>query len=145
MNLSDYFLNRLSTAQHDHPYVPLWDFDAPQPSDAPPLRDTSAGMIAANGMLLLHQILHNNSPYLAAVLRIAKDTIALSLSSDLAKFSVSKEGELAVEEGAWDGILMHSTANNNEHAVVRYSDHGLVYAEYYFLELGNKLLRMGLV
>jgi hypothetical protein len=48
-------------------------------------------------------------------------------------------------EGHWDGILMHATANNNEDAHKRYWDHGLVYADYYFLEAGNKLLRMGLV
>ena len=40
-------------------------------------------------------------------------------------------------------ILMHSTANNYENALVRYADHGYVVADYYFLELGNKLLRMG--
>jgi hypothetical protein len=115
------------------------------PQDTLPLRDTSAGMIAANGLLLLHQILRNNSPYLAAAIRIAKETVELSLSSDRARFSVGDDGRVTVERGAWDGILMNATANNNEFAVMRYSDHGLVYADYYFLELGNKLMRMALV
>lgn len=143
IHLSDYFLQRMSSATHDHPFVPVWDFDAPP--QTPPLRDTSAGMIAANGLVLLHQILNNNSPYLASALRIAKETIDLSLSSDRASFSIAGDGAVTVEKGSWDGILMNATANNNENAVVRYSDHGLVYADYYFLEFGNKLMRMGLV
>jgi hypothetical protein len=143
INLAKYFLNRLSNATHSHPYVPVWDFDAPL--ETPPLRDTSAGMIAANGLVLLHQILNSNSTYLTAALRIAKETVDLSLSSDRASFSFADDGEVSVESGSWDGILMNATANNNENAVVRYSDHGLVYADYYFLEFGNKLLRMGLV
>jgi hypothetical protein len=57
-------------------------------------------------------------------------------------FPVVKEGG---EGNHFDGILMHATANNNEDAFKRYADHGLVYADYYFLEVGNKLLRMGLV
>jgi hypothetical protein len=143
INLSKYFLDRLSTSPHSHPYVPVWDFDAP--AETPPLRDTSAGMIAANGLLLLHQILHNDSPYLTAALRIAKETIDLSLSRDVASFSVGDNGEVGVGPGSWDGILMNATANNNENAVVQYSDHGLVYADYYLLEFGNKLMRMGLI
>ena len=77
-------------------------------------------------------------------MRIAKDTIAFALSSDEPRFHVRPEGKVAVEAGSWDGILMHATANNNENALERYSDHGLVYADYYFLEFGNKLMRMGL-
>lgn len=143
INLSKYFLERMSKSTHTNPYVPVWDFDAP--AQTPPLRDTSAGMIAANGLVLLHQILNNNSPYLAAALRIAKETVDLSLSSDKASFSIGDDGGVSVEKGSWDGILMNATANNNENALMRYSDHGLVYADYYFLELGNKLMRMGLV
>jgi hypothetical protein len=142
-SLAKYFLKRMSEATHAHPYVPVWDFDAPP--ESPPLRDTSAGMIAANGLVLLHQILNNNSPYLAAALRIVKETIELSLSSDKASFSIGADGEVTVGSGSWDGILMNATANNNENAVMRYSDTGLVYADYYFLEFGNKLMRMGLV
>lgn len=142
-NLSRYFLDRMSKSTHSHPFVPVWDFDAPV--ESPPLRDTSAGMIAANGLVLLHQILNNNSPYLDAALQIAKETIDLSLSSHSATFLVGDDGEVGVAPGTWDGILMNATANNNENAVVRYSDHGLIYADYYFLEFGNKLMRMGLV
>jgi hypothetical protein len=146
--LATFFLSQLSNATVPYPYVPLWDFDAPIAEGSEALRDTSAGMIAANGLVLLHQILQNNSPYLDAVLRITKDTLDYCLASETAKFEVGNEGKVSVpsaSEGQWDGILTHSTANHNEHALHRYSDHGLVYADYYFLELGNKLLRMGLV
>jgi hypothetical protein len=146
--LSTFFLSQLSSSTVHHPYVPIWDFDAPTPEGSEALRDTSAGMIAANGFLLLHQILHNNSPYLDAVLRITKDTLDYCLASETANFELDKEGKISVpnaSEGQWDAILMHATANNNGDALHRYSDHGLVYADYYFLELGNKLLRMGLV
>jgi hypothetical protein len=37
--------------------VPLWDFAAPVEEFSPPLRDSTAGFIAANGMLLLSQAL----------------------------------------------------------------------------------------
>lgn len=142
--LADHFLKRLSSASHHHPYVPLWDFD----DDASQLlRDTSAGMIAANGLLLLHQTLHgrHDSSYLQAVLRIVKETIDLSLSDDPAYFTIHESGEIDVAETSWASILKNATAHNNEFSLRRYSDHGLVYADYYFLELGNKLLRMGFV
>lgn len=149
ISLAKYFLSRLEASPHSHPFVPLWDFDAPPSSTAAPLRDTSAGMITANGLLLLHQILHGDSPFLAAALRIVKETRDLSLSPNKAKFETKAEHHryMVVDEGdaRFDGILMNSTANNNEHAFQRYWDHGLVYADYYLLEFGNKLLRMGFV
>lgn len=142
--LADHFLGQLACAKHHHPYVPLWDFDD---RAAPFLRDTSAGMIAANGLLILHQQLASeNSPYLDAVLRIVKDTIDLSLATDPAPLVVDRaSGKIDVPKPDWASILKNATANNNEFAILRYSDHGLVYADYYFLELGNKLLRMGLI
>ena len=53
------FLSRLALAKHHHPFVPAWDFDAPQSNPLEPLRDSSAGVIAANGMLLIHQALQS--------------------------------------------------------------------------------------
>ena len=72
-----------------------------------------------------------------------KDTLIYSQSRDLAHFEVDGEGKCSVGE-VYPAILMHSTANNNENALFKYSDCGLIYADYYMLELGNKLLRMGL-
>ncbi|KAB5540300.1 glycoside hydrolase family 88 protein [Coniochaeta sp. 2T2.1] len=149
---ADYFLRRLAESPTPtHENVPVWDFDAPADEDldsnGQPLRDTSAGMIAANGLLLLHQTLQcmdERSEYLAAALRIAEDTVGYSLDTDdVACFGV-EDGKVKVAPGTWDAILRHSTANNNSNALMRYRDLGQVYADYYFLEFGNKLLRMGL-
>ena len=150
--LANYFLARLESSTCENPYVPLWDFDAPVPLNAGelPLRDTSAGMIAANGLLLLHQALRGQGEgarYLAAAMRIATETIELSLSDDKASFAPLTEEtrELSVPQGSFDAILRNATACRNEHSLRQYWDHGLVYADYYFLEFGNKLIRMGLV
>lgn len=106
-------------------------------------------MIAANGMVLIHQALvdspSTSTNYLDAAVHIAKDTIDLSLADDPAPFHLRDNGTVDVAKPAFESILKNATANNNEWAIFRYSDHGLVYADYYFLELGNKLLRLGLV
>ena len=157
IEVSKYFIKRLENSEvESYHFVPLWDFDAPL--DTSPPRDSSAGVIAVNGFLLLHQILVSEyrgaeaRVFLDVAVKIMKETVALALSRDRAEFEVPGEGseEMPVvkdgEEGKhWDGILMHATANNNEDAYKRYWDHGLVYADYYFLEAGNKLLRMGLL
>lgn len=122
-----------------------WDFDAPPESNGFVLRDTSAGMIAANALVLLHQAMQGASSYLGVVSRIVQDTLRHSMASDHSRFEAGVDDSIVVKELEWDGILMHSTANNNEHAHVPYSDVGLIYADYYFLELGNKLIRIGLV
>ena len=49
-----------------------------------------------------------------------------------------------IEMGIGDTILNGATINNFEFAPRRWADHGLVYADYYFLLVGNKLLEMGI-
>lgn len=134
------------------PFVPLWDFDAPVPlvPGELPLRDTSAGMIAANGLLLLHQSLigqGETSRFLSAAIRICKETIALSLSQEKASLSVDDTDVTVNDVGRprFDSILKNATACRNEDSLRQYWDHGLVYADYYFLEFGNKLIRLGLM
>ncbi|RDW62208.1 hypothetical protein BP6252_11641 [Coleophoma cylindrospora] len=162
LRLSKYFIARLeqcrTIGRHTHPYVPLWDFDAPPTptSTSGPLRDTSAGMIAVNGFLILHQLLVGEGrvdeaqELLHAAFEIMNQTLSLSLAPEHATFAVPTGGDAypivpEAEDGmGFDAILRHATANNNEDAHKRYADHGLVYADYYFLEAGNKLLRMGL-
>ncbi|UKZ91506.1 uncharacterized protein TrAFT101_006483 [Trichoderma asperellum] len=143
IRLAEHFLERLRSAKHAYPFVPLWDFDAPVGDRL--LRDSSAGMIAANGLLLLHQILGEGSSYLNDALRIARETIDMCQATDPARLVADADSKIKAEGVAFDCILKHATANNNDYALVRYSDHGLVYADYYFLEFGNKLLRMGMV
>jgi hypothetical protein len=146
--------NRNSTTGR---YVPLWDFDAPIESEDNPLRDSSAGVIAANGMLLLSQsmtALGNDvlaERYRVAAIRIVSDTLEYSLSTEKARFADEMVNAAkiqikdAVEGQRFDAILKNATANHNAHDHDRYSDHGLVYADYYLLEFGNQLLRMGLL
>ncbi|KAL3483746.1 Six-hairpin glycosidase-like protein [Aspergillus germanicus] len=162
--LADYFLQRLETSPAcvERPitgekrtigrYVPLWDFDAPIEGEA--LRDSSAGVIAANGLLLLSQSLTMAGDaklarkYFDAAVRIVTDTIEFSYSQERARLVVVGD-EVSVEDVVagqrFDAVLKNATANHNAQDHDRYSDHGLVYADYYLLEFGNQLLRMGLV
>ncbi|KAL4915255.1 Six-hairpin glycosidase-like protein [Aspergillus aurantiobrunneus] len=166
--LAEYFLQRLESApgcverRVSGPggrtigrYVPLWDFDAPIEDEESPLRDSSAGVIAANGMLLLSGALEGVGEgvlagrYRDAAMGIVGDTVEYSLSREKARFAAGKETGVRVEDVVagqrFDGILKNATANHNAKDHDRYSDHGLVYADYYLLEFGNQLLRMGLV
>ncbi|KAJ5303078.1 Six-hairpin glycosidase-like protein, partial [Penicillium atrosanguineum] len=167
--LAEYFIHRLESATGVIEknglgrYVPLWDFDAPITKTTvhgrpAPLRDVSAGLIAANGMVILYgQLLgigdHKSAKrYLDYALAIAKDTVALAYHRDEMKIVIEEESsKIRVEacnkaSGRYsDAILGRSTANFNANHSDRHWDHGLVYADYYFLELGNRLLDMGLI
>lgn len=135
--------------------VPLWDFDAPvDDASSDPLRDSSAGVIAANGMLILSQALQGAGQhglarrFYAAAVDIVADTLEHSLAGEKTRF-VAKDGGVDVEDvvpgSSFDGLLKNGTANNNENARRRYANHGLVYGDYYLVEFGNRLLEMGLV
>ncbi|KFA72795.1 hypothetical protein S40288_06384 [Stachybotrys chartarum IBT 40288] len=136
-------------------YVPLWDFDAPIDT-LNPLRDSSSGIIAANGMLILSQALQAlgngtlAAHFLDTAIKIVRDTLDLSLASEKAAFvGYSADGDIEVADelsgSTFDAILKHGTANNNENARRRYANHGLVYGDYYLVEFGNRLLSTGLV
>lgn len=132
-------------------YVPLWDFDAPVEDERNPLRDSSAGVIAANGMLVLSQVLSADGQgrlgerYRSAAVRIVAETIEYSLAGEKARLVGEGLVEDVVPGERFDGILKNATANHNSQDHNRYSDHGLVYADYYLLEFGNQLLRMGMI
>ncbi|KAI9036450.1 glycoside hydrolase family 88 protein [Aspergillus affinis] len=167
---AEYFLHRLEAApscveiendrllngepaQRKGRNVPLWDFDAPV-DVVGPLRDSSAGVIAANGLLILSQALTSVNQdalarhFLDAAINIVRDTIDLSLAPETVHF-VCDNNEFGVEDcsqdSTFEGILKHGTANNNENARRRYQNHGLVYGDYYLIEFGNRLLDMGFV
>ncbi|KAF2036472.1 Six-hairpin glycosidase [Setomelanomma holmii] len=163
---AEYFLRRMNEGEEKwhHAKVPLWDFDAPQENVAEPLRDVSAGVIAANGFLIIHQSLQSlpastakqltSTNFLDVALEVVSQTLDMSYDRDLASFEVPAKGmvngnsgssELKIKESGFECILRNSTTNWNEHAHRKYKDHGLVYADYYLLEFGNKLLRAGLL
>jgi len=159
---AEYFLKRLDEAKSKwhHPLVPVWDFDASFEDKTEPLRDVSAGVIAANGFLIIHQALQSleaaegraSAPtFLDMALQIVSETLDMALDRDFASVegtqneAAGEDQVVKVRESGFDAILRHSTANKNEHAHKPYWDHGLVYADYYLLEFGNKLLRAGLV
>ena len=167
---AEYFLHRMETSpscvevpvepgHHTRKgrYAPLWDFDAPIENPHDPLRDSSAGVIAANGMLLLSQALVGLSKHTLsqrfrkAAIEITKDTIDVSLATEMAKFAINDRGKAPIRvedvvlEMTFDALLKHGTANNNENARRRYANHGLVYGDYYLVEFGNLLLSMGMV
>lgn len=98
-----------------------WDFDAPT---EPELWDTSAAMIAASGMLLLHQ-LTGDTQFLPTLVEILQTCATVARNPPDA-----------------DCILDHATVNNNRDAFHPVRDTGLVYADYYFLEVGNRLLEI---
>jgi hypothetical protein len=163
--LADYFLAHLPADG-----VPYWDFTAPVTATSP--RDTSAAMVAACGLLLLHKALKgtpDGERYLQEAINLVDATISKFLNPPTVRFQITQSTSqvLVYPEGCLDGhdsdgfekltvvdqftsklrdtILDGATINNYEFAPRRWSNHGLVYADYYFLLFGNMLLDLGLV
>lgn len=167
------FLHRLEQGKGKwhHYMVPVWDFDAPQDDATHPLRDVSAGVITANGLFIIHQALQalpgstahqlsSGIDFLDTAMQIVGQTLEMSYDTDFASFKAPAKkvltngnavngavvaADFAIEHTRFECILRNSTTNWNEHAHQKYKDHGLVYADYYLMEFGNKLLRAGLV
>ncbi|KAF3401953.1 Unsaturated chondroitin disaccharide hydrolase [Penicillium rolfsii] len=163
--LADYFLAHLPDDG-----VPYWDFTAPILATSP--RDTSAAMIAACGLLLLHKVLKGTSDgdyYLREAFHLVDATVTMFLNPPTirlqttpcnSKVPVYPEGCLDEKHGDGfdkltigdhftskmrDTILHGATINNYEFAPRRWSNHGLVYADYYYILFGNILLELDLV
>lgn len=138
-------------------YVPLWDFDAPIENIRSPLRDSSAGVVAANGMLVLSQALNGQGKhisaarYLEAAFMIVQDTLDFALAKEKSYLAVGKGGALKVLDSElgerFDSILKNATVCNNPASLgkSRTWDHGLVYGDYYLIEFGTRLLRLGII
>lgn len=140
-------------------YVPLWDFDAPI-DEKDPLRDTSAAMIAANGILLLSSCLmaaddaetsHRYYKYATTIVQqtiklcYADDALELVAENDSAGFVRAIFSRHSSEGESFECILKGATANFNAGWTDKYANHGLVYADYYLLDFGNRLLQLGYV
>ena len=122
-------------------------------------------MATANGLLIIHQSLQSlptdeaaalvgpSGNFLDIALQIMSQTLDMSYDPDLASFETPGKGLVngvgaggfKIRESGFDAILRNSTTNWNPDAHKKYKDHGLVYADYYLLEFGNKLLRTGLL
>lgn len=163
-SLADCFIANLPTDG-----VPYWDFHAPVTEASP--RDTSAAMIAACGMILIYKALRNTPEaeyYLTEAMKLVDSTVAKFMNPSTFRFQsapqtsqvpVYKEDIAsdqlsdgfdtlsvvdACDSKSRDTILDGATINNYEFAPRRWSNHGLVYADYYFLLFGNMLLDLGL-
>ncbi|KAL7944114.1 glycoside hydrolase family 88 protein [Trichoderma barbatum] len=116
-NCTRYFCSRIGNT---HGAV-FWDFDAPRP---PVILDTSAATIACSGILLLYQLTGDNQ-YLPWVMQMMRYCLSQTLAPD-----------------GGDTVLKDATVNNNKDAIEPSSQTGLVYADYYLLEAGNRLLEI---
>ncbi|KAH9915798.1 glycoside hydrolase family 88 protein [Epithele typhae] len=119
--MADYFLDNLP----DDGVVP-WDFNAPL--DPPRPADSSAAMIAANGLLLLaEQETSIFNPvgatrYTNAAIRLIRDNTRLAWAP------------------TWQSLLSNGTVNNPQHNNLT----GIIYGDYYFITAGNTLVERGL-
>ncbi|GLI80906.1 hypothetical protein PoHVEF18_009272 [Penicillium ochrochloron] len=163
--LADYFLAHLPADG-----VPYWDFTAPVTETSP--RDTSAAMVAACGLLLLHKALKgtpDGGRYLREAINLVDVTVTKFLNPPTLRFQTTQPTskvlvypEGCLDENDSDGfdgltvgdqltsklrdtILDGATINNYEFAPRRWSNHGLVYADYYFILFGNMILDLDLV
>jgi len=96
-------------------FVPAWDFRLPAGIDSP--RDSSAGAIAACGLLLLaEKVKETESP----IYQRAGERILESLYKNYGDW-----------EGLEEGLILHGTSHFPEG---KYTDNPLIYGDYYFVE-----------
>jgi unsaturated chondroitin disaccharide hydrolase len=112
MKLADYFVTRLPSDS-----VPYWDFQAPGIPQEP--RDSSAGSIAASGLLELATLVPDSAARIRY--REAAERILTSLCSD----------EYLTRGTNMRSILRHATGSKPANSEV---DVALIYGDYYFVE-----------
>ncbi|CAG7628705.1 glycoside hydrolase family 88 protein [Paenibacillus allorhizosphaerae] len=105
----------LANLPEDH--VPHWDFRAPVSADEETPRDTSAGAIAASGLLELAQLV---DPAEARLYQDGGTSILRSLYEKYGAWGKPEEGMLVKGTG-------HAPAKQNIHV-------SLIYGDYYFVE-----------
>ena len=121
---ADFWIDHLPA---DH--VPYWDFDADlsQPLPWGPQKDSSAGAIAASGLLDLAS--QTTSPERAVAYR----TTALEMLDAL----VTPE-YLASETPGWEGILKHGVYHTAKNLGV---DESVMWGEFFFVEALTKVVK----
>lgn len=103
-------------------WVPMWDFDAPYRAELDGPRDTSAGAVAALGMLHLARALQPEDETAAAGYLCAAVSTLRALAT--AKYMVSPGTETS------EGLLKHATGGM---PLGLHIDVSLITADYYFL------------
>lgn len=118
--MADYFLNNIPADK----IIP-WDFNAPLIPARP--ADTSAAMIAVNGLLLLASqeqgIQSGVSHYFQAAIQILNDTTNAFWAS------------------TWQSLLSNGTVNNPASPPNNLT--GTIYGDYYYVKAGNDLAELG--
>ncbi len=110
---------------------PIWDFDADlsQPPPWGPQKETSAGAIAASGLLDLAK--QTKSPERAEAYR----------ETALAMLDALVEPEyLAINTPGWEGILKHGVYHTKKNLGV---DESVMWGEFFFVEALTKVVRSG--
>lgn len=87
--------------------------------------------------------------YMGSTVIIVKDTLSLSESREQIRLTSCFNGGVSVVEcESWRkpfaSILRSSTVTCNSYSLSASADHGLVYADYYLIEFGNRLPQLGL-
>ena len=100
--------------------VPRWDFDLPP--DAPQLWDSSAGAIAASGLLDLAEAVAPDDESQAALYRARAGTILDTLCTP---------AFLAAERPEWEGILLHGVYHFHKNLGV---DESVIWGDHFFVE-----------
>ena len=111
--VTDIYLKRLGETSDD--WVPLWDMDDPQGTDAP--KDASAACVVASALLDLCQYVEGDK---AETYRAAAEHMLTDLSTERYQ---SRDKNVA--------FLMHSTGHHPAGSEIGAS---IVYADYYYIE-----------
>ncbi|OWZ62891.1 hypothetical protein AYX15_05036 [Cryptococcus neoformans] len=119
--------------------IPWCNFDAPKPCPY----DASTSAVTACGLFMLYRLLRPIDPRAAEQYLIESFKLIDDLMGECRTWKAMLEGDEVVwGEGGWETIFQHSTINGNELATKRLLDHGLLYANFYFIQYGNELLKL---
>ncbi|KAF8267576.1 Six-hairpin glycosidase-like protein [Lactarius quietus] len=125
--MAEYFLENIPADG----IVP-WDFNAPLIPPRP--ADSSAAMIAANGLLLLAQQEQSLYP--------ANQSGAEYFTNAAIKSVDSNDTTNAFWAPTWQSLLSNGTVNNR--ATPPNNLTGIIYGDYYFIKAGNNLVTLGI-
>ena len=118
---ADHFLSRLPDT-----WVPPWDFDAPLAPER--LVDSSAGAIAASGLVQLSRLTAQSFPARSSRYHAAAINMVNALCD---------RHYLAFNDPAWEGVLKHGVYHYHRGLGV---DESVMWGDFFFLEAVCKLL-----